>query len=154
MYLICNSIVHNNKRKHVIQHKKYCKIKQSLCLYVLFLLRQILLKYVVLIFLKWFFQVGTVENTKLQLYFSRRDGNLVHIFNTIMTVLFLKKIGSRMQSSDTKFSRRGGGVSYIDARKKRFQLASFRTCRTAIRQKNTPGNDTLKYRVSIKSLIL
>jgi hypothetical protein len=36
------------------------------------------------------------------------------------SAIFLKKIGSGMHS-DPKFGWRGGGVSYIDAREKRFQ---------------------------------
>jgi hypothetical protein len=40
----------------------------------------------------------------------------------ICRAIFLKKIGSRTHS-DPKFSQRRGGVSYIDARKKRFQNA-------------------------------
>jgi hypothetical protein len=36
----------------------------------------------------------------------------------LSSAIFLKKIGSRMHS-DLKFSRRGGGVSYINAREKK-----------------------------------
>jgi hypothetical protein len=40
----------------------------------------------------------------------------------IINAIFLKKIGSGTHS-DPKFGRRGGGVSYIDDRKKRFRNA-------------------------------
>jgi hypothetical protein len=46
----------------------------------------------------------------------------------VISAIFQKKIGSGTHS-DSKFDRRGGGVSYLDARKKGFgtpfRLASF-----------------------------
>jgi hypothetical protein len=63
----------------------------------------------------------------------------------LLSAIFLNNIGSRMHS-DQKFSRGGGGVSYIDARKENVleqRSGSFH-------HKNTPASAQLTFCMSFK----